>query len=368
MAYPVVPRGERAIVTFFYEAPHRFSRWCFSQMFFQSKTTIIVTLALSVFALLCVRVIVSSLCGRVTPPSPPKTPPSSEPAPASGEDLFSFLEVLNASLDELFNDIKAQIRDALITKIEESPWTDHPKVIPIKKTLEYLKANDIDERKRGVLGQEWQYRFNDELKTIPVSSDGNCLYHATCALLKLVDKEELTPEALRDRVANWIDAKYKEAEEQAVQEQDPDCEHPGILDHLRASIESCQAVRMRDLNSELESLEVQEAMGGDVLAIAAARAKINEELPSVNDLTRKDYIALCRQDKFHGGSVEIYAISQIFEVNIEIERLYVTYADGQIVSSRRIQGFDRSYGVGFDRTITLVNVGGGHYDAALPES
>lgn len=319
--------------------------------------------------------IVSSLRGRVAPPPPPKTPPPSDPvaAPASAapSDPASasqeFLKVLNVSLDELLNNIQADPRDALIRQIERSSFGAHSEVIEIKKILDYLKESDIDEHKRGVLGQEWQYRFNDELKTIPVPTDGDCLYHAACALLKLVDKEELTPEALRDRVANWIDTKYKEAEQQGVQEQGPDCEHPGILDHLRASIESYQAVRRRDLDGELDSLQVQESMGEGAAAIAAARLKINEELSSLNDLTREGYIALCRQDKFHGGPVEIYAISELFQVNIEIERLYVRYADSQIVSSRRIRGFDLSYGVGFDRTITLVNVGGDHYDASLPE-
>ncbi len=184
--------------------------------------------------------------------------------------------------------------------------------------------------------------------------------------MQLFGKENLSAEDLRRRVADWIDQEHKKAEQQGVQEQGPDCENPGILDHLHASMESYQVVRVRDLKGELESLQVQETMGESVSDIQATRETIDAELSSLNELTREGYVALCRQDKFHGGPVEIYAISQLFNVNIEIERLYVTYAGGRVVSSRRIRGFDRSYGSGFDTTITLVNVGGDHYDADLP--
>jgi hypothetical protein len=256
--------------------------------------------------------------------------------------------------------------NTLISQVEQSSLKEHPEVMAIKKVLDYLQA--IIQDKLGTLGTEWRYRYDENLNTIPVPSDGNCLFHAASALLELSNKGILNAAQLRASVADEIDRQYKGAEDSGIQEQPPECETPGILDHLRASMESYQAVRRQALADDLSSLLAQENMGEALEPINRARARVNEELEKLGSLTRAEYVALCRQEGFHGGSVEIYIISQLFQVRIDIERLYVAYVRGKIESFRRIRGFDRIYGAEFETAITLVNMGGDHYDAGLPHS
>lgn len=283
----------------------------------------------------------------------------------SPDDKSALTAELNVQLDELLRNITPEAVAAFRTQVENRPDQESAPVLEIKSILDYL---DTMIRGRDQYAPHWQYRHNDELNTIRVPSDGNCLFHAFGIVLSLTREAAPMDHAeMRQSVAGWIERQYLEAEKEGGEEQGPDCEHPRILDYLRASIESYQAVRRLDLEGELASLNIQEGMGEDPVRIAAARKQTEAALGALPHLTRAEYVTLCRGDQFHGGPAEIYALSEMFRVRIEIERLYVKYdRDGQIVSQRRIAGFDRVYGAQYHDRVVLVNMGGDHYDATLP--
>ncbi len=384
MADSVVPISASRL-NFLYDASVQFRVWYGHQVSYVRETHPNDSIISTIFynAMVWALYLPSLFAHWLTPaPTPSQLPPASpaviDMPPIGQIDVASAVEQepsvdeetvikrWNVELDGLLQNISGEGANAFMRKIESSPHKEHTAVLEIKEILKFLIKITHEKNQYFSL---WQYRYNGELNTIPVPSDGNCLFHAFGALLALMRGTAVIDHVrLRHNVADWIQGEYHKAERDGIQEQDSFCDNPEILDHLRDSREAYYAVHRKRLDEDLDSLTAQEIMGENADLIAGKRRQIKGELAALQEPTRAEYVELFRQNEFHGGTAEIYALSQMFQVKIEIERLYVKYrVGGQIASAHRIKGYDRTYGKDFETTMTLVNMDGCHYDAALPK-
>ncbi|MFS8564454.1 MAG: hypothetical protein LVR00_09220 [Rhabdochlamydiaceae bacterium] len=211
---------------------------------------------------------------------------------------------------------------------------------------------------RNQYANAWWYRRNGALNMVVVPSDGNCLFHAFGLVLAMKLKIDIVGHGqLRLHTADWIEREYLQAQQNGEQEQGPDCPNPKILDYLRDSMEAYQTVRKNSLNGELDSIAAIEEIEGDNHQIAERRREIEADLAALSNFTREQYVEECRKDRFHGSSVELFALSEMCCVRIKIQRM---------VGQRILEGFSQTYGKSFKSEIVLVHVDGNHYNSAFP--
>jgi|GEM_PF-3107672 len=202
----------------------------------------------------------------------------------------------------------------------------------VKKTLEFItgfKPNIFVDPRFG--------------RIIPVPGDGNCLFHALSKGLSLIkDIEEIDHASLREKAIAWIKS-HKNSD--AV-----------LQEHLASAIENYIAAKTAEFNENIENLkEIAQFESGE--SIKLAKSKMTAELERISNLTIDQYLELAGQEGFYGTLAEIYAISNLYKVQVRINRIF----NGRIFTNLQ-PPVNEHYGEPF---ITLSHENGNHFNLAL---
>lgn len=225
-----------------------------------------------------------------------------------------------------------------------------------EKILQLLNAY-LDKREEAALGQlkaaittyERKYGASEDLQYVKeiiadfkhanilmIKPDGNCFYSAVKEALGLEDDSK----HLRQQVADWLSHNKDD---------------PTVHRHLVDTVRDAQLARLETLQEQLASLQLLQREGQDVgTQIGALSGQIRTLEETAPENLIDGYINSVRNDRFFAGLAEMYAVSQIYAVNITVKRKL-----GEVVLERpvfEIQNPDAG------RTITLIHVNGDHFD------
>ncbi|MBF8263990.1 MAG: hypothetical protein HW387_1655 [Parachlamydiales bacterium] len=196
-------------------------------------------------------------------------------------------------------------------------------------------------------------RINDK-HVMQMPGDGNCLFHTLSAGLRLVQEVkgkswevgDLDQRGLRIRAVAWM---------RAHRSQDEALQHC-----INQAIEAYQFFRKNQLQDSLNTYQfLLTESGRDKAEIKKKILETNRQLQAIEDqpISVEDYFNLVEQPGFFASSAELYAISCMFQVQIQIERQ---------VGGRRLSGLDPSFGTGFgEPAILVVHVEGTHFELGV---
>ena len=172
-----------------------------------------------------------------------------------------------------------------------------------------------------------------EAQVVSISRDGNCLYGSMHVFLennwdkfqgKTVGEEHVLNAlpglaTLRTWVANYIE---KEASSSADRE-DASASKCPLIEYLDATIHDYNEQVEADIKGQIDNLTAIAKVSPDQdtalqesyerVLIDAAEKKLGEGSEGY-----KGYARLVREDRFHGGYAEVYALSQIFGLRIKV--------------------------------------------------
>jgi len=187
-------------------------------------------------------------------------------------------------------------------------------------------------------------------------ADGNCFFHAMAEALNKIKKagalpanlsgiEEFTHDNLRAFAVDMMRAAISDS-------------NPEFMPYLDESIEALKAAKLKQIHEQRLSIEAlsSEIKKQHKAGIDRELEKLQREEDLFTQMTPDQYLEMIAQDGSFASRAEMYAISQLFKVNIAIERK---------VGDRRITGLDPII-IGDESedpiTIKLLHVNGDHFD------
>lgn len=181
-------------------------------------------------------------------------------------------------------------------------------IVNIEETLPHLKKVYVNYKE--IMSNYHQSFDADQDGIIKVPGDGNCWLHSALYLLRDMNRDRgYTHVTLREAVVDWMEARY---------DHDDDLKlfiANAIMDYVDD--------KMRLLNQESDSYESMRDLDEPPTEeyIQANIQRIENERHALDQFGVPEYFASMRQIGFFGSRAELYAISNIFKVDVSIWRV-----------------------------------------------
>lgn len=198
-------------------------------------------------------------------------------------------------------------------------------------------------------------RTIDKEGVIKEPDKGDCLFCSALDGLRLIADNILPDEIcdehdLRKEVAEWMKENINSAQHGET-----------LKGFIAESIDDYQTSERRAIRNEKASLEALKEAGENVLA---EEEKLQEKEALVETLNLDTYFERIAEPGFFGSTAEIYAISKIFNVTVEVQ----VKLNGEFVDSafwrkinQEVENQDPS------RVLRIVHTNGNHFDARVAD-
>lgn len=254
---------------------------------------------------------------------PPQIQPPAEPLPQPTPEQVTEARERAESLKKMYEEIRdwnGQEATALFEGISkfQSDYRQYRDPNPMNVGEMTKIFNTMDEIAKNMSGvnvflQQWKdfYRNSADAEgVIEMLKDGNCWLHTAIQGLKHINHEKLrdyTYITLREPVIDWICSQYDS--DRTLQR------------YISSSIEAHKSVHRQRLEDEKKSLNLMAEQGmAPEDQVQSSRALLDQQIADLEKFSRDDYYANMRKLGSHGSHAELYAISRIFQVNVNVWR------------------------------------------------
>lgn len=183
----------------------------------------------------------------------------------------------------------------------------------------------------------------ENLSSIPVENDGNCLFEsARIALINLKKSPPQTNLGLRRSCVDWLRENANK---------------PNVHKALNNALSDLKARRKKENKDELSSLEwIKTLPDANEQDIEKSFQKLTESSTKIDNMSIYDYLQELGKDKFFGGEAVMLAISELYQVKVVVKHVFGNSNQGeQIVAGDK-----------FSDTLNLQrDIGQNHYDALI---
>lgn len=220
------------------------------------------------------------------------------------EKLLGDLERdVSEQIEKMRQEIKAVDRNRL-------PQEDREELEGIEQSLNVIEAM----KKPTFQSEDFREIKGDRIR---VPGDGNCLFHSMVLALRLAENhgtayfEEKKAQyenhaALRTAVVNWLRDNQKDET---------------VIDLLASAINETLDAKKTQLNDSIGTKTYLESEGQNVSELNAQIKELETEIKNFEGEGAVEYyLSRAQQNYFFASSPELYALSEIFKVCIEIEQ------------------------------------------------
>ena len=217
------------------------------------------------------------------------------------------LPILVKDLQKSYNMLLDTHKNDIPSILEASEWNKLLKDLNI--IVENPEAGKLYDDVQKIWKQIFQLKgLRAGIFLSSISDDENSLFYSLQNALESADKITHTTAApeLRKMVVAWLRENLSENEE--------------LKKEIEKSIEAYTSLHRENLEMQLKSAKAAQKLHG--LEVYEKVESIEKALKELENFDAEKYFNAMEQFGFFGSNAELYAISQIFNVNIRITRIY----------------------------------------------